>query len=485
MESRNQLGIYVRKDRATVVCLAAQGRENKLLGCFSVSLEGQEEQGQQALADQIARLCAERGLKAATAVVALDCALFMQHAVHSDFDDFKKIAATVRFDTEDALATDVSDMAVAFRIASTSEEGANLDVFTAQRSILSDILLSLQSHGIDPVAVFPDAYCLSRYVGESGNSAETDDAAAIFALLSDSRGYFVGSPNGNGVPIMRAFLVGPSQDRKALLSREALVTTALTGASGPARKLRVLDASGTLKAQELAGCIPLEVDDCDLAGMRGLEAGDLADCPNVVDLAIAYGAALPELEKDKGINFRNDHMPFLGKKLRLERAVRVLSISLTLLFLSLGVLAQTEFMTVKRCQTALRNKLEPDYLAVMPGAQKLQPRMTQVIQRLEGALRGVERKKGGRIDPKSLRDKLKLVLIALNACAAETDLKIDVITLSPQSITINGDASSRRNTLKVFDAMEKTGLTLMKTGFDQKGNRDTFTVAVEPKETIQ
>ena len=42
MQSGNQLGIYLRKDRATVVCLASQGREKKLLDCFSVSIEGEE-----------------------------------------------------------------------------------------------------------------------------------------------------------------------------------------------------------------------------------------------------------------------------------------------------------------------------------------------------------------------------------------------------------------------------------------------------------
>jgi len=484
MESRNQLGIYLRKDRATVVCLAAQGRENKLLGCFSVSLEGEEkQQGQQALADHIARICAERDLKAATAVVALDCALFMQHAVHSDFDDFKKISATVRFDTEEALATDVSEMAVAFRITSTDEEGANLDVFTAERSVLSDILLSLQSINIDPVAVLPDVHCLSRYVSEGRSSSETEEA--VYALLSDARGYFVGHSNGDGASMMRAFLVGPSQDRKALLSREAVITRALAGSSGLAGQLRVFDALGTLTAQDLSGSVSFQMDDCDLVGLRGIEAGDLADGANPVDVAIAYGAALPEFGKDKGLNFRNDHMPYLGKRVRLEKAVRFLSISLTILVLALGVYTHTQFTSVKRNRTALRDKLEPDYLAVMPGAQQLQPRMTAVVDRLNGALRGVERKTGGRIDPKSLRDKLELVLQALNACAAETDLKIDVITLSAQSVTINGDTSSRPNTLKVFAAIGKTGLTLTKTGFDSKGDRDTFTVGVEPKKPVQ
>ena len=111
MESRNRLGIYIRKDRATVVHLAGQGREKKLLDAFSVT---SEEAGLQALTDAIIQACAERDIKGAEAAVALDCALFMQHSVHSDFSDYKKIAATVRFDTEEALATDVSEMAVVF-----------------------------------------------------------------------------------------------------------------------------------------------------------------------------------------------------------------------------------------------------------------------------------------------------------------------------------------------------------------------------------
>jgi len=478
MESHNHLGIYLRKDRATVVCLALQGRENKLLGCFSVDLEGAEQPSQQELADRIVQACAERGLKAGMATVALDCALFMQHAVHSDFSDPKKIAATVRFDTEEALATDVSEMAVAFRITSKNEHGTDLDVFTADRSVLSDILMSLQSNGIDPVAVLPDVYCLSCYARGAVTAGET--AGSIYALLSDSRGYFVGTPDADGKSLMRAFLVGPSQDRKALLSREALVTTALAGATVPVKRLCVLDAGGGLTAQDLGQSMPLEVDDCDLAQVRGLQDGDLADSANIVDFAIAYGAALPESEKDKGANFRNDHMPYTGRKVRLQKAVRFLSISLTVLLLALGVYTQTQLMRVSRYQTTLRERFEPDYLAVMPGEGELPARMGAAVQKLKGALRRLEAEKGGSVDPKSISAKLTLVLKALNSCAAQTDLNIDVITLTADSTTLNGDTSSRSNTLKVFSAMEKAGLTLQKTGYSQKGQRNTFTVAVEP-----
>lgn len=477
MESRNRLGIYLSKDRATVVCLAAQGRDNKVLGCFSVDLAGEEAPSQQELADRIDQACTEHGLKAGAAVVALDCASFMQHSVHSEFSDQKKIAATVRFDTEEALATDVSEMAVGFRVVSPEEHGAKLDVFTAQRSELSDIIMSLQSNGVDPEAILPDVYCLSRYLCE-GDTA-TEGAGTVYALLSKTRGYFIVGADDDSVPLTRAFLVGPSQDRKALLAREAVVTTALSGA-GNLSRLSVLDAGDGLTAQDLAGSMPLDVADCHLAQVRGLAGEDLPDSVNIVDFAIAYGAALPEPDKDKGISFRNDHMPYLGRKVRLQKAVRFLSISLTVLLLALGVFAQTQLMKVDRYRTTLREKLEPDYLAVMPGAEKLPSRMGQVIDRLERALRRLEATKGGRVDPKSISAKLTLVLEALKNCAGQTDLNIDVITLTTESITLTGDTSSRSNTLKVFSAMEKVGLTLQKTGYSQKGQRNTFTLAVEP-----
>ena len=198
MESHNYLGIYLRSDRATVVCVAGQGRDRKLLGGFSVSVEGQPENVQQALAERIAKGCSDRNLKFGQAAVALDCTLFMQHAVHSEFSDHKRIAATVRFDTEEALAMDVADVAVAFRIVSSDDSGSNLDVFTAQRGVLSDVLLALQGAGIDPVTVDPDSYCLSRYLDAYGTSGESSEPRSLYAMLSDSRGYLLTAPTSAG-----------------------------------------------------------------------------------------------------------------------------------------------------------------------------------------------------------------------------------------------------------------------------------------------
>jgi len=170
VDGQKYVGIYLSKDTATVVCLGSQGRDRKVLGCFSVSVEEAEGpdtyHGATALAGLIARECAEKipMYRDCEVAVALDCAMFMQHNVHSEFDDTKQIAATIRFDTEEALATDISDIAIAFKITSSDQAGSELAVFTAQRKILSDILLSLQSSNIDPVTIEPDINCLSRVI---------------------------------------------------------------------------------------------------------------------------------------------------------------------------------------------------------------------------------------------------------------------------------------------------------------------------------
>ncbi len=486
MESQNRIGIYLRKDRATVVCLASQGRDKKLLGCFTVGVDGSDEQNQQTLADGIAQECKARRLKFAEAYVALDCALFMQHRVHSDFADRKKIAATVRFDTEEALATDVSEMAVAFRIVSSGDSGATLDVFTAERSVLSDVLMSLQSNGVDPITVDPDVYCLSRYLGEYGRSKEGQASGALYALLSDSRGYLVGmSANSQDASTLRAFLVGPNQDRTALLAREATVTTALAETAGPLGKLCVSDAAGQVDTQSLGKKVSLPVDSYDLPTAAGIEADEITDCPNAVDFVVAYGAALSQPHTDANVSFRNDHMPYLGKKLRVQKAVRFLSISVAILLMAVGIHFQAQLMRVNRQRQALRDKLEPDYLAVMLNKRKLPPTMSEALRDVQGELRRVTRGKAGEwTDQTSVPARLAQVLEAFNKCARQADLNVKTVRIS-NSTNITGDTSSRSKLQAVLDALEAVGLTVGPTGVSPDDNGVTFTITIEPPKTVQ
>jgi hypothetical protein len=479
VERRNYLGIYLSKETATVVCLGPQGGEHNVLSCFSVSIEKQEEQTQQALARLIAEGCAERGLQFSEVAVALDCAMFMQHNVHSEFEEPKQIAATIRFDTEEAFSTEISDVAIAFKISSSDRTGSELTVFTAQRKILSDVLTSLQSNNIDPISIEPDINCLSRFVLQ--NISLPEDLKSLFGMLSRRRGYFITFEKSQKQSASRTFLVDPAQDRGDLLTREALVMSALAGAAEPINCLKVFDSKNSVNWQQLSERLGIEVNSVDLAASGGASPDILADCADSADFAIAYGAALAHLEKVTSVNFRNDFMPYQGKKVRLQKTLKFLSVSVTVLMLAVGLYFQLQLLGKNKYRTQLWRKFEKQYSAVM--FDKKPPGKSGAVSKLGAELRRIQDVKSGQLSvtgEESISAKLTLVLEAFNKCAAQTDLSIDSVSITTKTISIVGDTSSRKNTLKLFEAI-KGKLDILQQRLDSKGGRDNFWITVVPR----
>ncbi len=482
MEAKNYLGIYLSKETATVVCLGPQGRDHNVLGCFSVSVQEQAEQNRQVLATLIAQGCAERELQFSEVAVALDCAMFMQNDVHSEFNDPRQIAQTVRFDAEEALAADISDIAIAFKITSSDQTGSELTVFTAQRKILSDVLLSLQSNNIDPVTVEPDVGCLSRFISQ--NVSLPEDSRPLFCALSRRSGYFVVpvSSGSKETSLVRTFLVGPTQARTELLAREVSVTTALVENEEPINCLKVFDSTSSVNYQQLSEKLGFEVSGIDFAEAVATEPQRLADCADPVDFAIAYGAALAHLEKPQSINFRSDFMPYQGKKLRLEKALKFASVSVTVLLLALGVYFQMPLLKTNEYRGRLRKKFEKDYKAVMLG-KPLPTKFSTAKRNLGSILRHIKDVQSGRsgaTGEESMLSKLTLVLEAFNKCAAPTNLKINKVSVTTKNIRIEGDTSSRSNTHKLFAAVREK-LEIVQFNYDLKARRDNFSMTVVPK----
>ncbi|MHC4463322.1 MAG: hypothetical protein ACYS6W_08870 [Planctomycetota bacterium] len=479
MEPQNYLGIYLSKGAATVVCLGSQGRGGNVLGCFSVSVEEQEEQNQQMLANLIARGCAERELKFSEVAVALDCAMFMQHNVHSEFNEPKQIAATIRFDTEEALATDVTNVAIAFEITSSDQTGSALTVFTAQRKILSDVILSLQQYNIDPVNIGPDVSCLSRFIRQ--NVSLPEDLHPFFCALSRRNGYFVipaGDKQGaQKASAVRSFLIGPTQTRTELLAREVSVTAALVETGEAINCLKVFDSTGSVNYQQLGERLGIEAGGVDWLQSAGVEQQALTDCADTVDFAIAYGAALAHLEKAQSINFRSDFMPYQGKKLRLQKALKLAAVSVTILALAVGVYLQSQLWKINKDRNKLFKRLEADYSEVMFG--KTPPaKFSSAKSKLATELRRIQ-KESGPLDKESVSARLTLVLEAFNKCAAPTRLNIDSVSITTK-ITIVGDTSSRGNTRRLFNAI-KEKMEILKERVYSKDRRDHFSITVVPK----
>ena len=483
MEKQNYLGIYLSKRSATVLCLGSQDRERKPVACFSVSVEDQQEQNPQQLADLIAQGCAERQLNFSDVAVALDCSMFMQHNIHSEFTDHKQIASTVRFDTEEALATDVADIAIAFDITSTDQTGSDLTAFTAQRKVLSGILLALQANNLDPVTIEPDAHCLSRFISRRLSSQESEQAGTFYGMLSRRSGYFITFTDSQKAPILRTFLIGSGQNRAQLLARQVPVTTALIKSDEPINRLEFFDSTASVNSQRLNETLGIEVKALNLAEAADVDSQSLADCADPVEFAIAYGAALAGLEKAQTVNFRNDFSPYQGKKLRLQKTLKLLSIAATVLLFTLGVYFQLPLSRANKNRTRLREKLAEQYTAVMPGSKKAPSRASAVVKRLGGELRRIKEVKSGQLSAsgeQSISAKLTQVLEALNECAAQTNLNIESISITGKDIRIVGDTSNSGNTLKLFKAInDRMEISSQEFGADR--GRNKFSIAVLPK----
>ena len=483
MQPKNYLGIYISKDTATAVCVEPHDKGEKIIDCFSVTAQHQEQPGLHILANLIAQGCAERNLEFSDVAVALDCATFMQHSIHSEFTDQKQIAATIRFDTEEALATDITEIALTFEIISTDENGSTLNVFTAQRKILSEVLLSLQQHNIDPITIEPDIICLSRFINNK-IAADESRQQTMFAMLSRSSGYLIIPPAPAGADsrkssIVRTFLVGPKQNRTELLTREVLMTTALSQSRGSINTLRFFDSAGAVDKTILSERTSLETADLEL-----LDAArqSYTDGTNKVDFAIAHGAALTLFEKEHNVNFRDDFSPFQGKKIKTLNSLKFAAVSVTVLLIAVGLYFQTQLFNVNRDKKKIHNKFAQEYSAVTLKKLPDNVSIKHAVRDLGSLQRKIEAQtKGLDTDQTSILSKLKLVLSAFNKCANQTDLNIKMLSITSQNITITGDTSGRQKSITFFDQLRKSGLAVDRPNYNLEGGRDGFSITVTLK----
>jgi hypothetical protein len=494
LQTGNFLGIYLAKDHATAVCISPEGT---VAGCLRVSLEqsgGGEAGGFDELGRRISAGLAERQLKFDEAAVALDCAMFMQHSVRSEFSDVKRITQTVRFDTEEALGTDVTDVAIAFKIDSIEQTGANMSVFTASKQLLGQILSGLQANNIDPGTVEPDVNCLARFVCHKVEAIP--QAHPMFAFLSGRNGYFIVpvtlpwqglSPMG---PVaMRTFLINAAQDRNQMMVKQVSMTMALlatsvsTGTGGAIDRLEIFDTANSIDSAGLGRQLAIEAQVLDVIKSAGLTTESLGDCSDPVEFSIAYGAALANVDLPASASWRSDFMPYQGKKLRLQNTVKYFSVAATILMLALGIYGFRQVMRSNKDRAELRRKFSGEYSAVMFG-QTMPGKTKEAVTKLNTALKRIKEAQKGSLsasDDEAVAGKFSLVLQSFNKCAEAVSLNIDSVTITDKSISITGSTSSRENTLKVFDAIRQTKLNILMQSYKFEAGRDSFMVTVEPK----
>ena len=487
MKSLNCLGIYISTNMATVVCLGFQNNSDRILGHFTVSIEDQEQQDMQSLVNLVAQGCKERGWKFSDVTLALDCAMVMQHSVHSEFNDPRRIRATIRFDTEEALATDISEVGLAFEITSTDETGSELTVFTSKQSVLSEILTAFQRNNIDPAIMEPDVNGLSRFINKKAIPGESEQDGILYGFLSQHNGYLI-IPAGSDTEatqkgsVVRTFLIGSGQDRNQLLSREVLVTAALVESNQQVSTLKVFDSTGSVDCRQLGERVGFAGEKFDLSGNSGIDISGNSGEADPVDFMIAYGAALANLEKVGHIaNFRDDFNPYQGRKIKMQKALKFAAVSVGILLFAAGLYFHLHLMDINQNRNRLRGKFALDYSTVTLDKLDSDTTFKEAVKELGKIYRRVEAEKKGLVtDEKSVSSKLTLILSAFNECAEKTDLNIKSITISSRDIIITGDTASRSSNTMLFAVIRDSGLEILKPSYAPAGDRDSFSLTLRP-----
>ncbi len=478
MPGKKRIGIYLRPDKATVCCVNAEGKDHPLERLFEVTLQPTEQDNPY---EQIAGQVSEQlklKEKAEDIAITLDCSYFLQNKIHSEFQDIRQVRATIRYDAEEVLSTDVSAIAVAFRVIDSDESGSQIELYSIPKEQLQQIIRGFQSYRLDPVIVEPDIESLYRLL-QMRDEAALSENGVVYSILSQQNGYLLYLKDKIS-RLLRSFPINPQLDRSTLFAREIPF---VIGARSDETidGIYMFDSSNTADLSDLKTRLDKSIIATDVFDMFAEYVSDESIDP--VDAAIAYATCLWSNAKESPADFRTDFMPYQGRRKRIERTVKILSIAAGIVFLAMGVYFQMQSFQVGRYRRSVYKKLREDYSAAMMG-KSMDKDLKKALRNLQSTRNKIKSLKSGLLSASgedSVPARFTLMLKAINDCADRTDINVEKISITTQSITFSGDTSSRNATLSLFEAIKKVGFEVGGQRLSQKDGRDVFSVSVMPQ----
>ena len=496
MEQNKYLGIYVASDKTTAVLISKASGKIEIVDSFSVRPEAQEQSGasqtppqpspqQQPqaqvpkfsfsqMAAKIAAVCTEKQFVFSDVAVAIDCRLYRQQKLHSEFQDYKQIAQTIKFDAEEALAVDAAQSAIAFEIVGKQTSGSDVAAFAAGADVITEIIKSLQSNKLDPVTVEPDSICLRRVIDDMAKDS-------IIAVVSQTRCFMVCPAASDGKAIVRSFLTSPLQNKTTLFAGQIIRTMSATNAGGKTVAIKVYDTTNTLDINTIKEQTEMTTEQLDIAQKISLPAaGNLRQDCEFLEIIIAAGAAGVLTGKTDKVDFRADFMPYQGRKIVIEKTAKIAGISLLVLFLVLGVILQMRYHSISRDISKLNAKFKSEYTIAMPGSKF--PKTQEAVRKLTSEINRIKDVKSGMLSVSgadSIEAKLTYLFEALNSVPKNIDINVDKITVTTKAMTITGSTNLGGH-LQLFGAFDKhTKLQRGASNYEPKDGRDNFRLTIE------
>lgn len=474
MNENGSVGLFLSRNKAVAVWVSA-GSESTVLHAINVTPDEDEPS---TIALQAARAVNRAGFVFDEVFIAIDCGYYTQYKLRSEFSDYSQVESTIKFDAEEAAATDAMNLAVAFDITGKNQIGSEVTVYTADRQLLTDILLDVQEGTLDPSVIEPDGVCLARALSHDPRMAGRTDT--VFVVLSSSNCYMI-RPQADFAPMVRTFLIGAEQNVTNIISREIMLAAGSAGPEQPIQSVIMMGSTDMidrgLLAQRSGLKVVIEQPDKEMARTADVEE-DIA-CH---ELIIAYGAALAAKTRGHKTDFRRDFMPYQGRRKVLEGSLRLIAISLTVLLVTVAVFFQLKAFRMNRENAKLQAKLLTEHKAVTYG--KSPPRGMTVASSLNRELvRAKQMEAGmGPGDDKSVPAKLTFFLDAVNKTPKNVDVNIRQVTVTERSMKVVGDTNSRPATEALFNQIKNhPRITMNGESMRVSNNREAFQFNVEPK----
>ena len=474
MDEHGHVGLFIAPDRAVAVWTSSEASPGVL--DHLCIMPSEDEPGTIAL--QAARAVRRQGLSFEDVFIAIDCGYYTQYKLHSEFDDYHQVESTIKFDAEEAAAMNAMNLAVTFDITGKDPNGSEVTVYTADRQLLTDILLDVQEGGLDPTLIEPDVSCLTQTLLQA--KADTDRVDTLFVVLSQSNCYMI-RPQADYSPQARTFLIGKEQDVTRVLAREVMLASGASKPEQPLKSVVLFGRTEGVDADLLAQRTGLDVQTetvPEILAQTLTESADIA--PH--EIMIAYGAALAGSIRGRKPDFRRDFMPYQGRRKVLETSLRLIAVSVTVLMVAVAIFFQLKAYRIGRDASKLNARLESEYKAVTYGRRPT-PGMS-VTSSLNRELNRARRLEAGigPGDDKSVPAKLTYFFEAINKTPKNVDLNIRQVTVTERSMTVKGDTNSQSGTMALVNQIKKDErLSINGERYSTNANRYTFQFNVEPK----
>jgi hypothetical protein len=434
----------------------------------------QDDASAQSLAHLAALLqdISSRGSSNLPVSVCIDNSLYTQYIVVSRFSDNTRIARTIGFDVEEVIGQNVDRYALAYQVLAREQAGTRLGVYLAEKTLIRGIITTLQSQGMDSLAIEPDVVCLSRIISAS-KCPTPGSSSPLFAAMTDDSCYITTDYDVSG-GYGRSFLFSHRAKGAAVrLAREIKLFNSLKALDISPDKAFITDQISPENIQK-----HLDIPVGSLGKITEMPEGfEYTSTDFYLKAAITAGAAAACSNRYQPVNFRRSYMPYQGRIKVIERFLQASMIAAAVILIAFTVFGASKYLRLKSQHKQLTEKIKTEYKLAMNGRNSRGYPILEIdkeIAKLEKIKSGVT------AGDKTVSGMLIQIFNILSSTDKNNRINIESISVTDDTIRLDGTTAGRRYTLELIEMLRSNEFfTVSQEDLKQEGADDKFVIRID------